>query len=200
MNPFDPTQLRVHRARLGLSATEVARRMSVSPAQIHRLENGDRRLTVEKLLLYCAAIGIRVGQLFAPNVYVPVTGVIDSEFEIQPLPPDAEDQILSPALMDDMSQIATVRWAASRRFAAMRDHAVFYNRHDNGVPEYAWDKRCVIVRRDGTQCLGWPTRTKRGVHIDFGNGPTDFDVEITWASPVLAVMPPFAIDRLLPPT
>lgn len=199
MRNFDPGQLRANRLRLGISATEVARRMAVSPAQIHRLENGDRRLTVDALICYCDAIGIGVGQLFAPNVLVPVTGVIDSEFEIQPLPPDAADQILAPPLMEDMSHVAVVRWAASRRFTNMRDHAVFYNRHENGIPDSAWDKRCVILRSNGTQCLGWPTLQNGSVHIGFGNGPVDFNVEIAWASPVIAVMPPFAIEGLQPP-
>ncbi len=201
MADFDPSQLRSHRIRLGISATEVARRMAVSPAQIHRLENGDRRLTVNTLIQYCAAIGLSVGQLFAPSVWVPVTGVIDSEFEIQPLPPDAADQILAPPLMEDMSHVAVVRWAPSRRFAPMRDHSVFYNRHDDGVPDSAWDKRCLIVRSNGTQCLGWPIRQNGSVHVDVGDGhPVEFNVEIVWASPVIAVMPPFAIEGLQPPT
>lgn len=199
MEGFDPGQLRANRTRLGFSATEVARRMAVSPAQVHRLENGDRRLTVDALLSYCAAIGISVGQLFAPNVHVPVTGVIDSEFEIQPLPPAADNQILAPPLMEDMSHVAVVRWAASRRFAPMRDHAVFYDRHELGVPDFAWQKRCVIVRSNGSQCLGWPVQHNGSVHIDVGNGPVDFNAEIVWASPVIAVMPPFAVDRLQPP-
>jgi transcriptional regulator with XRE-family HTH domain len=196
MQNFDPGQLRTNRLRQEISATEVARRMMVSPAQIHRLENGDRRLTVDTLILYCDAIHISVGQLFAPNVMVPVTGVIDSDFEIQPLPPNAPDQILAPPLMEDMSQVASVRWAASRRFAPMRDHAVFYDRHENGIPEFAWDKRCVILRRNGSQCLGWPTQQNGSVHINFGEGPVDFDVDVVWASPVIAVMPPFAIAGL----
>lgn len=199
MRDFDPGQLRDNRSRLGLSATEVARRMDISPAQVHRLETGDRRLTVNTLIRYCDAIGISVGQLFAPNTLVPVTGVIDSDFEIQPLPPDASGQILAPPLMEDMSQVAAVCWAASRRFAPMRDHAVFYNRHEGGIAEFAWDKRCVILRRDGSQCLGWPTRQNGSVHIDVGDGPVDFNVEIIWAAPVIAVMPPFAIENLQPP-
>ncbi len=174
--------------------------MGVSPAQIHRLEHGDRRLTVNALMRYCQAIDISVGQVFAPNVWVPVTGVIDSDFEIQPLPPDAADQILAPPLVEDMSQLAVVRWAAGRRFAPMRDHAVFYTRHENGVPDSAWDKRCVILRSNGTQCLGWPTQQNGSVHIDVGDGPVDFNVDIVWASPVIAVMPPFAIADLQPPT
>ena len=200
MRDFDPARLRAHRTRQGVSATEVARRMGVSPAQVHRLEKGDRRLTIDALMRYCKAIDISVGQLFTPNVRIPVTGVIDSDFEIQPLPPDTADQILAPPLMEDMSQMAAVRWAASRRFAPMRDHAVFYNRHEGGVPEFAWNKRCLIMRRDGTQCLGWPTQQNDSVHIDVGNGPVDFNVEIVWASPVIAVMPPFAIEALQPPT
>ena len=199
MRDFDPARLRDIRIARGMSGIELAKCMEVSPAQIHRLEKGDRRLTVDTLLRYCDALNISVGQLFAPNSLVPVTGVIDSDFEIQPLPPNAPDQILAPPLVEDMSQLAVVRWAASRRFAPMRDHAVFYNRHEQGVPDFAWDKRCVIVRADGSQCLGWPTRQSGSVHINVGSGPVEFDVEVVWASAVVAVMPPFAIDALQPP-
>ena len=199
MKSFDPSLLKANRLRLQISATDVAKRLGVSPAQVHRIENGDRRLTVDTLLGYCDAIGISVGQLFAPNVWVPITGVIDSEFEIQALPPEAPNEILSPPLMDNMSRVAAVRWAASRRFAPMKDHAVFYERHNLGVPDFAWGKRCVIVRGDDSQCLGWPIQQSGSVHIDVGNGPVDFDVDITWASPVIAVIPPFAIAALLPP-
>ncbi len=199
MSEFEPHQLRTHRLLKGITATEVAKRMGVSPAQIHRLEKGDRRLSVDNLIAYCHAIDISVGQLFAPNVWVPVTGVIDSDFEIQPLPPDSSDQMLAPPLMDNMSQVAAVRWAASRRFAPMRDHAVFFNRHENGVPSVAWKTRCVVMRKDGSQCLGWPVEQNGSVHIDVADGPSEFNVDLVWASPVIAVMPPFAIANLQAP-
>ncbi len=199
MLEFDPNRLRTHRLLKGFTAVEVASRLGISPAQINRLEKGNRRLTVDNLIAYCSAIGVSVGQLFAPNVWVPVTGAIDSDFEIQPLAPSSPNKILAPPLMDDMDRVAAVCWAASRRFAPMAGHAVFFDRHESGVPEIAWNKRCVVVRKDGSQCLGWPVQQQGNVHIDVADGPAEFNVDIGWASPVIAVMPPHAIASLQPP-
>lgn len=199
MLKFDPERLRNFRANQNVTAVDLAKRMGVSPAQIHRLEKGTRRLTVEALIEYCKALEVSVGQLFAPNVWVPITGVIDSDFEIQPIPPDTPDRTLAPPLTADMSNIAAIRWAASRRFEPMRNHIVFYRRHEEGIPEYAWNKRCLVMRKDGSQCLGWPIEKNGSVHIDVGDGPVEFDVDIIWASPAIAVMPPFAIEALQPP-
>lgn len=199
MSAFNPNDLRVLRKARNITAAEMAKRMGLSPAQIHRLEMGTRRLTIDALIAYCQALAISPGHFFTPNLWVPVTGVIDSDFEIQPLPPISENRTLAPPLNPDMSQVAALRWAASRRFQPMFDHIVFYKRHDYGVPDQAWDKRSLIVREDGSQCLGWPKRSGNSAHIDFGDGPVEFDVAISWASPVLAVLPPHAIEELVPP-
>ena len=200
MTTFDPSQLRTLREQQKVRASEMARRMQTSPAQIHRLETGQRRLTVDALIQYCAALGVNPGNLFTPNTWVPITGVIDSDFEIQPLPPDSPHQTLAPPLTRDMSSVGALRWAAIRRFQPMRDHVVFYRRFEPGVPDFAWNKRCLVMREDGTQCLGWPIKTGNTVHFDVGDGgPVEFDVGIVWASPVIAVMPPFAIEDLQMP-
>lgn len=199
MSKFDPSQLSALRRSKNVTAAELARRMGTSPAQIHRLEKGLRRLTVDTLISYCTALSVSMGNLFAPNEWVPVTGVIDADFEIQPLPPNSPDRTLAPMLTTDMTGVGALRWAAGRRFQAMLDHVVFYKRNVEGVPDYAWNKRCLIIRGDGRQCLGWPIKTNNNIHIDFSNGPHEFDVEITWASPVIAVMAPFAIDELQAP-
>lgn len=200
MHSFNPKDLKKLRIDKGLTATEVARRMNISPAQVHRLENAARRLTVDTLIAYCEAVHISVSELFTPNIWVPVTGTIDSDFEIQAIPPSSPDRILAPPLVDNMSRVAAIRWAASQRFTVMHDHTLFYERHDKGVPDAAWDNRCLILRSNGRQCLGWPIRQGDTVYIDFSAGPVELNAEITWASPILAVMPPFALDSLVPPT
>lgn len=169
--------------------------MAISPAQVHRLENGQRRLSVDALVSYCRAIGVEPGSLFGHTPDVPITGVIDSDFEIQPVPPDTPQTTPAPTLALDMKLVAALRWAAGRRFQPMHNHLVFYRTHDDGIPEGAWDKRCLILRSDGRRYLGWPKKTGNRAHIDFGSGPVEFNVSITWASPVIAVMPPFAVEQ-----
>lgn len=196
---FKPAELRRLRLQKELSAAWVARRMDISSAQVHRLENGDRRLTVDALISYCEALNVDPSRLLRRNTWVPITGVIDSEFEINPLPPNTADRALAPPLADDMSNLAGVRWAASRRFAPMRGHVAFYRRHEEGVPDMAWDKRCVVMRADSSQCLGWIVKRGDSVHVDSGDGPVEFDVAVTWASPILCVMAPWAMSNLLVP-
>jgi len=196
MAVFDPGRLRVLRKVHGVSAAELARRMNISPAQLHRLEKGQRRLAVATLLAYCEALGIAAGRLFSNTVAVPVTGMVDSEFEVQDLAADANASTLAPPLVADMTKISALRWAAARRFQPMRNHVVFYQRHEHGVPDVAWNKRCLVMRTNGTRCLGWPIKQDNNVHIDFGNGPVEFNVELRSASPVVAVMPPFVLEDL----
>lgn len=173
--------------------------MSTSPAQIHRLEKGLRRLTVDTLISYCDALDINLGSLFSSNLWVPVSGEIDSEFEVHPLTPHNDNRTLAPPLTPGKDTLAALRWAASRRFQPMRDHIVFYERREDPTLPIPWNKRCLIERAGGRQCLGFPIRTDDKAHIDFGNGPVEFDVAIERAWPVIAVMPPFAIEQLQMP-
>lgn len=205
MRSFDPARLRSLRQAQRITAAELARRLGISPAQIHRLERGQRRLTVDGMLGYCAALGIEPGSLFETSRVVSVTGAINSEFQIEPLAPGTSDSTVAPTLSPDMSQVAALRWAASGRFQPMRDHVVFYQRLDSAAPStgkglesapVSWNSRSLVTRGDGGQCLGWPIQDGNHAHIDFGNGPVEFNVEIVRADPVIAVMPPAAIERL----
>ena len=199
MAKFDPAQLRALRQSKHITAVELAKRMATSPAQIHRLEKGLRRLTVDALLEYCSALDVEPGTLLSANVWVPITGLIDSEFEVQPVAADVKEQTLAPPICSDMSVVAALRWAARKRFQPMHDHVVFYQNYPAELPEIAWNKRCLVTRADGSQCLGWPIKDQNRAHIDVGDGPAEFNVAIKAASPVIAVMPPFAIQALNAP-
>lgn len=199
MLKFDPKQLKDLRIRKKIKASALAKKMDVSPAQVHRLENGDRRLTVDALFSYCQALGITPGQLLVPNTWVPILGAISSDFEVRPIALDAGERTLAPPLTDDMDRLAALRWEPAKRFAPMRDHLAFFGQHDEGVPQRAWNQRCLITRADDTQCLGWPIKQGNKVHIDTSDGQVEFDAEIRWASPILSVIAPWAIEQLQPP-
>ena len=61
---FDPGKLRLLRQRKGKTIADVADHLRISSAQVHRLEKGQRRLTIETLGQYCEALNIDLGQLF----------------------------------------------------------------------------------------------------------------------------------------
>ena len=78
----------------------------------------------------------------------------------------------------------------------MHGHYMFYYAHDDGVPEHAWSSRCLLLLEDGRQRIGWPIQDGASAHIDNHEGRTEFNVELIWASPILAVVPPFLMNKL----
>jgi transcriptional regulator with XRE-family HTH domain len=199
MLKFDPKQLKRLRIRKKITASSLAKQMEVSPAQVHRLENGDRRLTVDALFSYCRALGIAPGHFLVANVWVPIVGAIQSDFEVHPLASNTSERILAPPMTDQMDTLAALRWEPTRRFAPMRDHIAFFNQHNEGIPKHAWNQRCLIRRADDTRCLGWPIKQGKDVHIDTSDGQVEFNAEIRWASPILSVMPPWVLEQLQAP-
>ncbi|MEM9574255.1 MAG: hypothetical protein AAF870_03380 [Pseudomonadota bacterium] len=57
----------------------------------------------------------------------------------------------------------------------------------------------MIARADGSQCIGWPIRKANSTHIDNPNATVEFNVDIVWASPVIAVVAPWVMEDLEPP-
>ncbi len=194
---FDPQKLRLLRESKSVPMKQMAQRLGVSTAQVHRLETGQRRLTVDMLLKYCQALQSDPSQLLLSAARVPVIGLVDSEHEIQTLPPAEWQSTVAPFVVPDMEHVAAMRWEpTTARFGPMRGHLLFVYRNVVGVSHLAWGKRCLIERGDGSQRLGWPIREGSATHIDGVEGRAEFNVDIAWATPLLAVVPPFVIARL----
>jgi transcriptional regulator with XRE-family HTH domain len=194
MTDFDPTVLRSLRKDRGLTITSLAKKLQQSPAQVHRLENGQRRITVDLLLRYCDALGVEIGQLFQKNPMIPIIGVINAEFEVLPMPPNTPYQTRAPGIVPDPERLAAVRWEPAKRFSKMHGHLCFFYADVEGIPDAAWGQRCIIRRRNGTQVIGWPIRQGDQIHIDNPDSAVEFSADIVWASPILAVFSPVAFD------
>ena len=193
---FDPRKLRDQRRRKGVSLAALAERIGISSAHLHRLELGKRRLSVDAMLTYCQELGLDPGILFSQYHRVPVTGIIDAVNEIKPLPPDSEATTWVPPIAGDMDSIAAVRWEPSGNIERMFGHIIVYRRHSDGIPESAWERRCVLMRTDGTQRIGWPIRNGNATHIDNPEGRAEFNVSLRWASPIMAVISPHLIEDI----
>lgn len=196
MNAFDPIRLRNARLRAGLTIAELAKRLNVSAAQVHRLEMGQRRLTVDVLMEVCAALQMEINQLFSPSPRVPVLGVIDSTYEVLPLPANTATMTYAPAVVSDMENIAAVRWEPQRRFSYMFGHIMLFYTNGKGVGDDCWNQRCLLRRETGTQRIGWPVLREGIVHIDGVEGVTEFSVKLDWGSPILAVVSPVLIAQI----
>jgi transcriptional regulator with XRE-family HTH domain len=196
METFEPLQLKRLRLQQGMTITALAERLGTSTTQVHRLENGLRRLTVTMLFEFCEALDSSPADLFEFSGSVPVTGVVDDSYEVLPLTPTSPKQVVSPRLVQDMQNVAALGWEPKNQLMRMNGHYMFYYAHDDGVPEHAWGNRCLLLLKDGRQRVGWPIRDAESFHIDNHEGRAEFNVELIWASPILAVIPPFLMNRL----
>ncbi|MDE0990365.1 MAG: helix-turn-helix transcriptional regulator [Pseudomonadales bacterium] len=196
METFEPTLLKRLRLQQGITITALAERLGTSTTQVHRLENGLRRLTVTMLFQFCEALNSSPADLFEFSGSVPVTGIVDDSYEVLPLTPSSSKQVVSPRLVQDMQNVAALGWEPKNRLMPMHGHYMFYYAHNDGVPEHAWGNRCLLLLQDGRQRVGWPIRDAESFHIDNHEGRTEFNVELIWASPILAVVPPFLVSRL----
>jgi transcriptional regulator with XRE-family HTH domain len=82
---FDPQKLRDLRKARGVALKELAARIETSPAQIQRLERGQRHLTLDMFLTYCEALGVDAVDLLQERPLVPVIGIINNDLEVVPL-------------------------------------------------------------------------------------------------------------------
>ena len=196
METFEPTLLKRLRLQQGITITALAEKLGTSTTQVHRLENGLRRLTVTMLFQFCEALNASPADLFEFSGSVPVTGIVDDSYEVLPLTPSSSKQVVSPRLVQDMQNVAALGWEPKNRLMPMHGHYMFYYAHNDGVPEHAWGNRCLLLLQDGRQRVGWPIRDAESFHIDNHEGRTEFNVELIWASPILAVVPPFLVNRL----
>ena len=196
MEKFEPLQLKRLRVQQGMTITALAKKLGTSTTQVHRLENGRRRLTVTMLFEFCEALNTSPADLFEFSGSVPVTGVVDDAYEVLPLTPTSPKQVVSPRLVQDMQNVAALGWEPKNQLMPMHGHYMFYYAHNNGVPEHAWGNRCLLLLGDGRQRIGWPIRDAESFHIDNHEGRAEFNVELIWASPILAVVPPFLMNNL----
>ena len=188
---FNPYQLKLIRLQKNISVQELGESLGISVAQVHRLEKGERRLTVDMLIKFCAALQLEPAELFFEPSKVPVTGHIDENYEVTaPLPSDS-DTVWVDAFFSDVENLAAMRWKPSGDITMMNGHLAFYYRHNEGILENCWGNRSLVVRDDNTQCVGWPLKDGDATHIENTRKRTEFNVDIVWASPIIGVMAPF---------
>ena len=101
MVKFDPEKLKELREQKGVSVAEMAEKLGVSVQQAHRLEKGERRLTVDMLLAFCNELDVNVGHIFSQPAEVPITGIINELYEVLACPPNSPHMVRVPALVPD---------------------------------------------------------------------------------------------------
>ena len=188
---IDSGRLRLLRKERGFALKEIAARMDMSVAQIQRLETGHRRLNVDTLTRYCEALGIDVIELLRERPMVPIIGVLNQNSEVLPLRANTSYEARAPYIVPDPHRLAAIRWEADGRFSAINGHLMFFYADLKGIPDQSWGNRNIIRRADGTHRAGWLIKEGSKIHIDDTHGELEHDVAVDWASPILAVVPPF---------
>lgn len=174
----------------GLTLAELGRRIGLSAPQLQRLEAGKRRLTLDVLYAYCEALDMDIASLLEGEIFIPVIGVIDSDSNVLPMPPNSPHQIRAPRIVPDPHNLAAVRWEPRGRIDLMHGHHMFFRRNVEGVSPAAIGRRSLIRLADGSQRIGWIIERGNQRHVDDVTGTGVFDADIIWASKILAVMPP----------
>ena len=193
---FNPFELKSIRQRKNISTQELADNLGVSVAQIHRLEKGERRLTVDMMIRFCSALQLEPAELFFSPNKVPVTGYIDKDYEVRaPLPSDS-NTVRVDTFFPDAENLAALRWKPSGDLSMMDGHLAFYYRHDEGIDPECWGNRSLVLRSDGTQCCGWLRKDGEKIHVENIRARTELSVEVDWAAPIISVMAPFMFGPL----
>jgi transcriptional regulator with XRE-family HTH domain len=191
---FDPGKLRSLRKEQGVALKEVAARMDMSVAQIQRLETGHRRLNIDTMIQYCDVLGVDVVELLRERPMVPIIGVLNNDSEVLPLKANTKHEARAPYIVPDPHRLSAIRWEAKGQFSAINGHIMFFYADLSGIPERSWGHRNIIRRANGTHRAGWLVKEDGKIHIDDTHGELELDVDVDWASPILAVVPPFLVE------
>jgi len=189
---FNLELLRTTRLARRLTLQQVADRVGVSSAQIQRLEKGERHMTMDMLEACCAVLELDPLRIFSADFHVPIIGVVDFRSSILPLPAGSPVTTPVPPIVPDTHRLAAVRWEARHRFELLNGSLMFFYADVESVSPSAWNRRSIIRRSDGTQRTGWLYRQDGQVHINDVVGPVEFNVQVEWASPILATINPCA--------
>jgi transcriptional regulator with XRE-family HTH domain len=188
--PVRPEMLRAMRLKRKLTLKQVAARVGLSPAQIQRLEKGERRMTIDLLAAYCAALRISATELIRGEVQVPIIGIVDAQSNILALPAGSAEWTRVPYLVAEPSRLGAVRWETRDRFELMNGAVEFFYADVPGIAPNAWNRRCIIRRGDGTQRIGWLLSKDGQTHVSDNLGGVEFNLQVEWASPILAMLAP----------
>jgi transcriptional regulator with XRE-family HTH domain len=183
-------RIREIRKQRGLTLQELGDLCGMSVQQVHRLERGHRRLTVEMLEQIGDGLGIDMFTLVRAVQQVPVLGVMDGEQFIHPLPPNEEVTVPAPYLGVSPRRLGAYRWHPSNRISIMEGHRIYFCRDIEGIDPAAWGHRSIIQLEDGSQRMGWLLQQDGYVHVGQVQGMFELNVNVVWASKVLGVLPP----------
>ncbi len=195
-----PEILRELRLKRRMTLKQVGARVGLNASQIQRLEKGTRRITIDMLAAWCGALRIGAVELMRGEVRVPVIGVVDAQSNILPLPAGSSEWTRVPYLVPDPARLAAVRWENRDRFELMNGSLEFFYADTSGIASNAWDHRCIIRRSDGTQRMGWLLHKDGQMHVNDNAGSVEFNLQVEWASPILAMLAPEILgDKAEPP-
>lgn len=194
---IDTEKLKSTRKSAKLTLKQVASALNSSVPKVHRLESGIGRTDLDFLEKYCQVLGLDLYSLLKQEAEVPIIGIVDEHSEVLPLTPNTPHTTPAPLAVPQPQRLAAVRWEAKGPINLISGHLLFFYSDVEGVHPKAWGNRAIIRREDGTQRIGWPFLEAGQIHIRDAGIAAEFNVQISWASPIIAVISPtfFALRK-----
>lgn len=172
-----------------LSLAAAAELIGTSDAQLHRLENGVRRMTMGWAKRIAQGYGVNISEVLGLDSFtsqVPVVAYVGAGTEVFKFgETEAVDYVdAPPGTQEDTIEAAIVR--GDSMYPAYRDRDILYYKRHFGEIDDLVGKECVIRLTDNRQYIKTVMKgTKKGLYtlISYNAVPV-LDVKISWAAPV----------------
>ncbi len=183
-----PRTIRRIRRTRGLTLAQTAQGAGTTAAQIMKLENGDRRLTLDWLERLAKALNCHVLDLIAPARRVPLTGFLTGQWSVQQAVHDPRQRALP-----DVASVTVPRGCAPEDVVAIRRQTLdrteffagatfFFDTSAQGPVEGFDGRICLLTLETGE-------RHVRRVVVDASSRRVDFTAPVA--------VQPLAGQRLL---
>lgn len=193
--PF-PNRLRELRLRRGLSLERMAALAGSNKSSVSRFETGESRLTIDDARRFAQVLDVDPEELLPGRMrLVPVVGRVGAGERICPIDdhPKGEGlyKVECPRGLDPKTTVA-VEITGESQLPIGDKWLAFYSRVHEYDAADVLGKLCVVCLTDGTMLLKTVRRgpTHGRFNLLSTNAPLIEDVELEWATPVRAILPP----------
>lgn len=192
-----PNRLREIREARGLSLSKLAATTNKPTSSVARFETGEYQLTFDDAEIFAKALGVEPADIFRnPHRPIAVVGYIGAGAEVFPIDDHAKgaglDEVECPRGLDPSSTVA-VKVRGDSMWPMVDDGwLIFYSRGSDQPPADLVGRTVVAHLADGRTLVKKLRRGASPGRFDLlsTNAAPIEDVELEWASPVRAMLPP----------
>jgi transcriptional regulator with XRE-family HTH domain len=153
-----PRTIRKLRRERGMTLAQAAHGAGTTAAQVMKLENGDRRMTLDWLERLAKALDCNVLDIIAPARQTPITGFLTAQWAVQQAVRDPRFGTMPPSLTVavprgcDPDNIIAIRRQTLDRADFFSGATFYFERKTEPVQLEIYDGRiCLLTTADGAQ-------------------------------------------------